>query len=117
MPFRVELCLNPLQRIGGKLPLKRVGKWKDMMRKLIKLVKQMKHKLRHVPGLEKQVSGYFHINKELYREIEGWKVVVAHRDNRIAQQAAEIQVLRETLRGLGITDITADITDITADEK
>ena len=83
-----ELCLNPLKRIGGKLPLKRAakGKGKDKTRKLMKMVKQMKLKLCTIPGLEKQVSGYFHINKELFRELEQWQILVTHRDNRIAVQ-------------------------------
>ena len=144
MPLRVELCVNPLQRIGGKLPFKRVS---NKERKLMKKVKQMKLKLRTIPGLKEQVSGYFHINKELFRELEQWQVLVTHRDNRIAvqedlladvllrsseyvadardgnallrdritrqkelaaldreriaQQAEQIQVLREVLRALG----------------
>ena len=59
------------------------GKGKDKTRKLMKMVKQMKLKLCTIPGLEKQVSGYFHINKELFHELEQWQVLVTHRDNRV----------------------------------
>ena len=57
MPLRVELCVNPLKRIGGKLPFKRAAKGKDKTRK------QMQRMKRRIKILEEQVSGYMHFER------------------------------------------------------
>ena len=75
--MRLKLCVNPLKRtFGGRLPFKRTPK--DKTRKQMQRMKQ------RLEALEMQVSGYFHINKQLMHELTQQEDLIADQEDLIA---------------------------------